>query len=113
MQTKTSCSETFVLNNAIGRNTLDAVIQLLWVTTGATEALVVQRSQFDYIGNFWIFSAVISDHSNYFSEWRSTRDIQWIIPPLFLVDVYTKSFELFVYILLMAYSLDICLFLLG
>ncbi len=35
---------------------------------------MVERSQFDHIGNFLIFSAVISDHSNYFNEWRSTRD---------------------------------------
>ncbi len=34
----------------------------------ATEALVVERSQLEYIGNFFIFfisSAAISDHSNY------------------------------------------------
>ncbi len=35
---------------------------------------MVERSQFDYIGNFLIFSAVISDLRNYFNEWRSTRD---------------------------------------
>ncbi len=40
----------------------------------ATEALVVERLQFDYNRQFLIFSAVINDHSNYFNKWRSTRD---------------------------------------
>ncbi len=42
----------------------------------ATEALVVEQSLFDYKGNFWIFTAVICDHSNYFNEWRFHKGMQ-------------------------------------